>query len=92
MKQNSIVIDQEKEEQSSQMIKEGLAALTDAERAEYRRIIIKMLAAWGGNHSSEEDPVSVDEYRVDQSDHSLKPVRNTPRKKDPEPQMRRTKF
>lgn len=95
LKQNTIVLDQEKEEQSAQMIREGLAGLTPEERSEYRRIIIKMLAAWGGHHASEEDVEASDleEYRVDPEDHSLRPVRTTPRKQDPEPgEMRRTKF
>ena len=117
MKQNSIVIDQEKEERSAQMIKEGLAALTEEERAEYRRIIIKMLAGVGSHNDGnmeQEDPSLVPthtlegdrriltgtnesekqelEYRVDQADHSLQPVRTTPRKVDPEPPMRRTNF
>ena len=32
------------------------------------------------------------EYRVDPSDSSMKPVRTTPRKPDPDPPMRRTRF
>ena len=53
MKQNTIEIDRENEDRSAQLMKEGLAALTEEERQEYRRLNIKMLAAWG-SHGFEE--------------------------------------